>query len=300
MKNFICIVGLLLSSQTFSQGGFVKSEKKGNDYMVVSNHGIQFSIGPTYSFHTNPILGDLTALNGARGNYSITPKSQLGIYAEFGMVHFPKWKGTPIKALKKSRIIDYFDWGFGYSLIRGTEETEITYKNALGDIVSTQNEYGQVKNGYVYGRYSAHSLVYFGKKKIVKVRKHFIDNSLGFQFSYCASPGTSEYSNNYFNQNLAPRYYEGLNDEKLAAQFVYSLGVGIRLNKAWMFVPSVTLPIVTVNNWDGFNAYFDWYSSGYWPIQAQVKFIKLFEKPNKCGVYSTPEDKEMQKQYEMQ
>jgi hypothetical protein len=77
MKNFICIVGLLLSSQAFSQGGFVKSEKKGNDYMVVSNHGIQFSLGPTYSFHTNPILGDLTELNGARGNYSITPKSQL-------------------------------------------------------------------------------------------------------------------------------------------------------------------------------------------------------------------------------
>ena len=64
--------------------------------MVVSNHGIQFSIGPTYNFHTKPILGELTASNGARGNYSITPKSQLGIYAEFGMVHFPKWKGTPI------------------------------------------------------------------------------------------------------------------------------------------------------------------------------------------------------------
>jgi len=300
MKKFICIVGLILASQAFSQGGFVKSEKKGNDYMVVSNHGIQFSIGPTYSFHTKPIQGELTASNGARGNYSITPKSQLGIYAEFGMVHFPKWKGTPIKALKKSRIIDYFDWGFGYSLIRGKEETEITYKNAFGDVISKQNEYGELKNGYVYGRYSAHSLVYFGKKKIVKVRKHFIDNSIGFQFSYCASPGTSEYSNNNFYPNFSPRNYEGLNDEKLAAQFVYSLGVGIRLNKAWMFVPSVTLPIVTVNNWDGFNAYFDWYSSGYWPIQAQVKFIKLFEKPNKCGVYSTPEDKEMQKQYEMQ
>ena len=267
--------------------------------MVVSNHGIQFSIGPTYSFNTKPILGDLTASNGARGNYSITPKSKLGFYAEFGMVHFPKWKGTPIKALKKSRIIDYFDWGIGYSLIRGTEETEITYKNAFGDVISTQNEYGQLKNGYVYGRYSAHSLVYFGKKKIVKVRKHFVDNSLGFQFTYCASPGDTTYSN-AFNPNFAPRNYQGLTEEKLAAQVVYSLGLGIRLNKAWMFVPSVTLPIVTVKNWDGFNAYFDWYSSGYWPIQAQVKFIKLFEKPNKCGVYSTPEDKEMQKQYEMQ
>ncbi|MEN9987772.1 MAG: hypothetical protein RLZZ585_811 [Bacteroidota bacterium] len=299
MKNFICIVGLLFSSQLFSQGGFVKSEKKGNDYMVVSNHGIQFSIGPTYSFHTKPILGDLTTLNGARGNYSITPESKLGFYAEFGMVHFPKWKGTPIKALKKSRVIDYFDWGIGFSLIRGTEETEITYKNAFGDVISTQNEFGQMKNGYLYGRYSAHSLIYFGKKKIVKVRKHFVDNSIGIQFAYCASTYDTTYSN-YFYPIFATRNYQGLTEEKLAAQFVYSLGVGIRLNKAWMFVPSVTIPIVTVKNWDGFNAYFDWHSSGYWPIQAQVKFIKLFEKPNKCGVYSTPEDKEMQKQYEMQ
>lgn len=299
MQKFLLILPIVLSSVVLGQGGFVKSEKKGNDYMVVSNHGIQFSIGPTYSFHTKPIAGELSTLIGTRGDYTITPKSQLGIYAELGMVHFPKWKGTPIKALKKSRIIDYFDWGLGYSLIRGTEETEIINKNAFGEVISTISESGQVNNGYLYGRYSAHSLVYFGKKKIVKVRKHFVDNSIGFQFSYCASPGDTTYSN-VFNPNLAPRSYQGLNEEKLAAQFVYSLGVGIRLNKAWMFVPSVTLPIVTVNNWDGFNAYFNWYSSGYWPIQAQVKFIKLFERPNKCGVYSTPEDKEMQKQYEMQ
>ncbi len=291
---------LLCTPLLWGQGGFEKSQKKGNDYLQVRNHGYQFSLGPTYSFVNQPLRGDLFVNQVDRGDFTITPEAKLGFYAEFGLAHFPKWKGTPIKALKKSRIIDYFDWGFGYSLIRGKEETEITYKNAFGDVISTQTEYGELKNGYVYGRYSAHSLVYFGKKKIVKVRKHFIDNSIGFQFSYCASPGTSEYSNNNFYTNFVPRNYEGLNDEKLAAQFVYSLGVGIRLNKAWMFVPSVTLPIVTVNNWDGFNAYFDWYSSGYWPIQAQVKFIKLFEKPNKCGVYSTPEDKEMQKQYEMQ
>ena len=298
MNRFLLALIGFCSFLTFGQGGFVKSQKKGNDYMVVSNHGIQFSLGPTYSFHSDPILGELTASNGARGNYSITPKSQLGFYAEFGMVHFPKWKGTPIKALKKSRVIDYFDWGLGYDMCRGREETELTYKNALGDVISSTKEGDQFNNGYLYGRYSAHSLLYFGKKKIVKVRKHFIDNSLGFQFSYCFYPGDTAY--NHFNPIWAERTFEGNNDNKLAAQFVYSLGVGIRLNKAWMFVPSVTIPIVTVNHWDGFNANFNWYSSSYWPFQAQVKFIKLFEKPNKCGVYSTPEDKEMQKQYEMQ
>jgi hypothetical protein len=299
MSKYLFAWFIFTSALSFAQGGFEKSKKKGNDYMVVSNHGIQFSIGPTYNFHTKPILGELTASNGARGNYSITPKSQLGIYAEFGMVHFPKWKGTPIKALKKSRIIDYFDWGLGYSLYRGTEQTEITYKNAFGEVINTMKGTGQFNNGYLYGRYSAHTLVYFGKKKIVKVRKHFVDNSIGINFNYCISPGDSLYKDG-FTSYMSPQVFQGNTDQKLRIQFDYSLGIGIRLNKAWMFVPSVTIPIVAVKDWYGFNSYLHWYSSGYWPIQGQIKFIKLFEKPNKCGVYSTPEDKDMQKQYEMQ
>ncbi|MEY4660003.1 MAG: hypothetical protein RJB36_1769, partial [Bacteroidota bacterium] len=44
--KYLIAFSVLISSFSFGQGGFVKSKKKGNDYMVVSNHGIQFSIGP--------------------------------------------------------------------------------------------------------------------------------------------------------------------------------------------------------------------------------------------------------------
>jgi hypothetical protein len=43
----------------------------------------------------------------------------------------------------------------------------------------------------------------------------------------------------------------------------------------------------------------NWFSSTYWPIQAQIKFIKLFERPPKCGVYGDPSDKEKEKSFRM-
>ncbi len=105
---------LLCTPLLWGQGGFEKSQKKGNDYLQVRNHGYQFSLGPTYSFVNQPLRGDLFVNQVDRGDFTITPEAKLGFYAEFGLAHFPKWKGTPIKALGKSRIMDYFDWGIGY------------------------------------------------------------------------------------------------------------------------------------------------------------------------------------------
>jgi hypothetical protein len=250
----------------------VKSEKKGNDYMVVSNHGIQFSIGPTYSFHTKPIAGELSTLIGTRGDYTITPKSQLGIYAEFGMVHFPKWKGTPIKSLKKSRIMDYIDWGLGFRNYAGGETTTVNIKNALGEIISTQTGKGDFRNGYLYGQVSAHTLIYYGKKRIDKARKHFIDQSLGFNFDYNILRGDTVYQNNFAQDKSELKF-----QKPFMLQMHYSLGVGIRLTRAWMMIPSAQLPILGLYQWNGFNGRINWFSSQYWPVQAQIKFIKLFE-----------------------
>ena len=115
MIRFILL--LLITPLAYGQGGFKKSQKKGNDYLQVKNHGYQFSLGPTYSLASRPLSGDLIIDQADRGNYTITPEAKLGFYAEFGLAHFPKWKGTPIKALGKSRIMDYFDWGIGYRQI---------------------------------------------------------------------------------------------------------------------------------------------------------------------------------------
>jgi len=213
------------------------------------------------------------------------------------LAHFPKWKGTPIKALGKSRIMDYFDWGIGYRQINGLETTLLDY-NVPGQMNSTSTGEGQLRTGYLYGSIRAHSLIYFGKKVVVKVRKHFLDQSLGLNYDFQIRQDTLGYQNQ-FTAYQAPQLFQ----PDLAAgmfQFNYQIGIGIRLNKAWILIPGVSVPIVTLAPWQGFNANIHWFSSTYWPIQAQFKVIKLFEAPPKCGVYSTPEDREMEKQYRME
>lgn len=290
---FLCCTPLV-----WAQGGFEKSKKKGNDYLQVKNHGYQFSLGPTYSFVNQPLRGDFLVNQVDRGNYLITPEAKPGFYAELGLAHFPKWKGTPVKALGKSRIIDYFDWGIGYRQINSIETTLLENQDNLGQIYSITSAEAQMRTGYLYGSIRAHSLIYFGKKVVVKVRKHFLDQSLGLNYDLQVRSDTLGYQSS-FATNPVPQLYQS----NLAAgmlQFNYQIGIGIRLNKAWILIPGISLPIVTLTPWQGFNANIHWFSSTYWPIQAQFRVIKLFAAPTKCGVYSTPEDRDMEKQYRME
>lgn len=289
----ILIISLSVSIISFGQGGFKKGTK-GNDYIIVTNDGIQFSFGPTYLMPSKSISGEITDNSGARGIYDIKPKGNLGFFAEFGMAHFPKWKGIPIKPLKKSRILDYVDWGVGYRQYSGEEVTTIQYKNALGEVFDKLVGNGEFRNGYLYGRISAHTLIYFGKKKIDKARKYFIDQSLGLNFDYNLFQGDKDYKDNF------SQYQKDLNFQKpLMVQMHYSLGVGIRLNRAWMMIPGAQIPILGIHQWNGFNAKMNWFSSQYWPIQAQIKFIKLFERAPKCGAYGDPKDSEIDKKFRM-
>ena len=293
----ISILFLLITPLVWGQGGFEKSKKKGNDYLQVRNHGYQFSLGPTYSFASKPLQGDILVDQADRGNFTITPQAKFGYYAEFGLAHFPKWKGTPIKALGKSRIMDYFDWGIGYRQFNALESTLIENQNAIGEIYSTISGQGIMRTGYLYGSMRAHSLIYFGKKVVVKVRKHFLDQSLGINYDFQVKAKALTYQDNFNTHPAAQTFQPNLAAGLL--QFNYQIGIGIRLNKAWILIPGASLPIVTLAPWEGFNANIHWFSSTYWPIQAQFKVIKLFEAPNKCGVYSTPEDREMDKQFRM-
>lgn len=292
MNNSI-FLALLFPTFLFGQGAFKKGTK-GNDYIIVTNDGIHFAIGPTYMIPSKPVSGVLTDNLGARGNYKITPKGQFGFFAEVGLAHFPKWKGIPIKPLKKSRIIDYFDWSVGFRQLRGKESTHVDIKNALGEIVQSHHGEGSFTNNYVFARISAHSLIYYGKKKIDKARKHFIDQSLCFNFDYNFINGNKNYNDTSFSHPLELKF-----QKPFLAQVHYSLGLGIRLNRAWMIIPGVQIPIVSAYEWNGFNAKLNWFTSQYWPIQAQIKVIKLFERPPKCGVYGDPKDTELDKQFRM-
>ena len=187
---FCPIIGL-------AQGGFKKGVREGDAYRIVTNDGIQFNFGATYQMtpkKSDPFI--LTDNNGQRGLYTIDPAGKLGFFAEIGMVNFPAWKGlVPIKFLKKSRLLDYTDWGIGYKQYRGAETTNLDYTNALGEVTSSSESSGTFSNGFIYGRFSAHTLLYVGKKKIDVARKYFIDNAIGFNFDYNIMRSEEAYQN---------------------------------------------------------------------------------------------------------
>ena len=286
---------LLVYSTAFGQNYGFQRGSKNNDYQMVRSRGITFAAGITHQLcpKDNPTF-ELTSQNGQRGSYTINPNGKIGGFAEFGYVIFPTFKGLiQIKKLHKTRLLDYMDMALGYRHYRGAEVTNLAYTNALGEISSQAEGMGQFSNGYLFGRFDAHTLLYVGKKKIDKARKHFIDQSLGINIDYRLITSAQAYEPQSEIQNLQPMAFHS----PLVAQLHYTLGFGIRFNRAWMMVPGISIPLVGIYEWNGFNARMNWFSSTYWPVQAQLKFIKLFERTPKCGAYGDAEDMQRNKDF---
>ena len=174
----------------------------------------------------------------------------------------------------------------------GKESTSIDRFNSSNELISSSNGVGKFQNSYFFSRVSAHSLIYYGKKKIDKARKHFIDNAFGFNFDYTQSQGNQVYNDGFSDYALEHQFQGQFN-----LQFHYSLGVGIRFNRAWMMIPAVEMPLIGIHQWNGFNAKMNWFSSQYWPLLLRVKFIKLFERVPKCGAYGDPSDMKFDKKF---
>ena len=275
--------------------GFRKGSKN-NDYLYVKGKGITFSASPTWQRTPATETYEITDNSGSRGYTTINPNGKLGFYGEFGMVIFPSWKGLiPIKKLKKSRLMDYVDFTLGYRHYRGNEDVTTTFTNALGQVTSQFESTGNYSNGFVFGRFDAHTLLYFGKKKIDVTRKHFIDQSIGFNVDYNLLRGSTTYEP--FNSSYSPVVKELKFYSPMVVQFHYSLGIGIRFNRAWMMIPGISLPLVNLTDWNGLNARMNWFQSTYRPIQGQIRLIKLFEQAPKCGAHGDPEDMKRQKDF---
>ena len=290
-----CILVLfLLPFIVYSQGGFKKGVK-GDDYRIVTKNGYHFAFGPTYMLSSETLHGFLSENNGARGVYEINPDGKYGLFAEFGFLQFPKWKGIPIKFLKKSRIMDYMEFAFGYRELAGIEKTTINVPEENSIAISTSENTGSFRNRHVFFRTSFHSLIFVGKKKIDKTRKYFIDQSIGLNYDYNLFPGDTTYPNNFIiNTEVKRKFYD-----PSVLQFHYSLSFGIRLNRAWMLLPGASLPLIGFYEWNGFGSKMNWFSSQYIPIQFQIKFIKLFERAPKCNAHGSPNDIQLDKKFRM-
>ena len=164
IKKIVFTLLSFLSLNAVGQGAFKKAAK-GNDYIVVVNDGIQFSVAATFLIPSAEVNGENDLLTGNRESYSIIPQGRIGYAAELGFAHFPKWKGIPIKFLRKSRIWDYFDWGLGYKVFSGKETTSINLLDASGITISSDEGVGSFKLGMFSARLSAHSFFNLFRKE---------------------------------------------------------------------------------------------------------------------------------------
>ena len=191
--------------------------------------------------------------------------------------------------------MDYMEFAVGFRQLAGSEKTTINYRNIDNTLASSQESIGDFRNTYVYLRASLHSLIFVGKKKIDVTRKYFIDQSIGLNYDYNLFPGATTYPDSFIvNSSIVRKFYN-----PSVLQFHYSLSYGIRLNRAWIVLPGVSLPLLGIYEWNGFGSKMSWFSSQYRPIQFQIKFIKLFERAPKCNAFGDPNYIKLDQQYRM-
>lgn len=290
MKNWIVLLGMLgfFVSTVEAQKTYKPKKKKkdffggAEDFNDYKPWGIQVQLGATYTFTRtkNELIQGLDT-NNSRFQYLHDPSGRLGIYAELGLAKFNMRKAKT----RLGRAVDYFDFGIGYKLIGGKERTEIDQLDAVGNVFSSTEGNGEFYNGYLYGRFGVHKLIYLNKTK-----NYFFDNSLGINADYRLSGGNQNYEGAVIPQT-----------QKFAGDFVaqlhYGLGFGIRIKRGKYLIPGVQIPLLGIQDWNGGRPQLDWYSSRFYPAQIQIKYIQLFiKKSNGCNTGSE-EDRKRNEQF---
>lgn len=272
--------GLTLTAQRDLTPGKQRNKVFGEiDLKDYRYFGLQVSGGLTYMktrFDANDETFTTTDATGRPIDYTYNPSGKVGAFLEVGMAHFPK-KRSVLSQKLKTIFVSYYDWGVGFKLLGGAENTTINYYTPTGTLNNTTSDNGSYYNGYLYGRFSLHKNISLGKK-------YFLDNALGANIDFRLLTGTENYTN-------STAFQANTNHNPLVAQLHYGLGLGIKLSRRSFLVPSVQIPILGINEWRGGCAALKWFNSNYVPITAQLKVIYLFEKRQKgCPPARTNDD----------
>jgi len=242
-----------------------------------SRHGIQLSVGPTYTFtRLKPVEGELALNEDSLFRYSHEAKSRAGIFIELGMVHITKYP---------RKYIHYYDWGIGYKHFGGRELFESGLYDNRDTLVGNLSGEGAFYNGYLYGRFSVHNVYQLGPQT-------FLDNALGVNVDYLMVGGERSYEGSFLPQT---QKFQG----DLIGQLHYDLGFGFKPRNGFFIIPGVQLPILGVYEWNNGSPSLHWFSSRYYPALFKVKFVWLFKRdPNRCPPVETNEmDRERAKEF---
>ena len=295
---FLLSLCLLFGGTLVAQRDLTPGKRRGDvfgqsDYKDYRFYGLQLSAGPTFMLTrgNNPTYSLVDEL-GREVQYTNDPAGRVGAFIEVGLAHFPK-KRSQLSEKINFIFISYFDWGIGYKLLGGKEQTKIDHFNAFDQYTYSDQTEGKFYNGFLFGRFSVHKNFYLGERK-----KIYIDNGLGFNFDLGILPRADEGSD-YHNETTS---FLGQNinsyHNPFVAQVHYDLGVGFKVNRRTQVIVGAQVPILGIAEWRKGCAALKWYNSNYVPLLAHVKLIYLFEKKVKgCNTPGSEDDKKRNEEF---
>lgn len=201
-----------------------------------------------------PFLSDREiALNGDTA-LNLAPGSRMGVHLNF----------SAYRITDRLYVIKYLDYGLSYSSYRGRESFTLNDSLQANTILEGENLFAQHRfEAYI----NAHAVNQFSDNL-------FLQNSLGISISY---PFVSNLSpaNNAINSTFQ-------NSPQLLGTLYYRLGLGIKLNKELIMIPSLQIPLIHNIGGTAFKAALPYFSSNFKPLIFSIQIMPFRQKPEYC------------------
>lgn len=189
-------------------------------------------------------------------DYEVAGRGKLAYGIELGWFH----------SFKQPRLIHLIEAGLSYRVFKGEAEHEGTLSNPIGtELFKSDNTFS---NQYIVASVRAVNTKQWGKKS-------FLYTSLGANFNY-------EIANSYDRSSVYPLSDEEfLNETSL--QIHLQVGVGFRISRQMIIMPTIETPLLTILPTDGINPAFPFFSTNYQPIIIGLRFMFIREDPMNCN-----------------
>tara|TARA_R110002096_G_scaffold109056_7_gene238638 strand:+ start:1675 stop:2457 length:783 start_codon:yes stop_codon:yes gene_type:complete len=188
--------------------------------------------------------------------YTVDGKGKLAYGLEVGWFH----------SFKNPLLIHYLEAGLSYRLFKGEATHDGTLSNPLGsrNFLSDNN----FSNQYIVASLRAVNAKQLGKWT-------FLSTALGVNFNY-------ELGNSYERSAPYPLPEEEFLGQN-SLQVHLQLGIGFRVSRQLIIMPTIESPLITAYPTDDINPAFPFFSTNYQPIIIGLKFFFLREDPENCN-----------------
>lgn len=305
MKRFVVIIVLLILCFPLAaqKSRNFRGKKRGDffggaqDYRTITKNGLQISFGPVLSL-TKPKKDEYSGTDqtGRPVTSIVDPNNSIGAFVDIGMAHYRLKESRFWGALAKknpegffgkrvkSNLFHRYDWGLGVAYIGGKETTTTELFNASGQFVSSEDTKASFYNLYLTARVTADRFTKIGD------RWH-LETGVGFNFKYNI---LADDKSGYAPIQLAPLNFQ----KDFMAQLHTHIGFNYKVRKGDYLTFGFFVPVMGLYEWNKAKPTIQWFSSNYYPLQPQIKWIHHFTKRQKgCNTPGSEEDRKRNQEY---